>query len=68
MMEEAPNAEEAWNAYRKRIRTRSEKAREAFLAGFSAGRSRSAASLLELIRENRLSKAGKKKNKRRKKK
>jgi hypothetical protein len=27
MMEEAPNAEEAWNAYRKRIRTRSEKAR-----------------------------------------
>ena len=68
MIEEAPNDEEAWNAYRKRIRTRSEKAREAFLAGFSAGRSRSAASLLELIRENRLSKAGKKKNKRRKKK
>ncbi len=53
MMEEAPNAEEAWNAYRKRIRTRSEKAREAFLAGFSAGRRRSAASLLELIREDR---------------
>ena len=53
MMEEAPDDVEAWNAYRKRIRTRSEKAREAFLAGFSAGRRRSAASLLELIREDR---------------
>ena len=68
MMEEAPNDEEAWNAYRKRIRTRSEKAREAFLAGFSAGRRRSAASLLELIRNKKPAKVGKKKNKRRKKK
>ena len=63
MMEEAPDDVEAWNAYRKRIRTRSEKAREAFLAGFSAGRRRSAASLLELIRNNRPRK-GKKKKKR----
>ena len=67
MMEEAPNAEEAWNAYRKRIRTRSEKAREAFLAGFSAGCRRSAASLLELIRESKVGKGGTKKNERRSK-
>jgi len=65
MMEKAPDVE-AWNAYRKRIRTRSEKAREAFLAGFSAGRRRSAASLLELIKENGPEKASKKKSKRRK--
>jgi hypothetical protein len=68
MTAEAPDDVEAWNAYRKRIHTRSEKAREAFLAGFAAGRRRSAASLLELIRESKAASLKGKKNKRSKKK
>ncbi len=49
-----PDTEESWEKYRKSTKSRSEKAKQAFEAGFAAGRNRSSVSLLRWIQKLRI--------------
>ena len=57
-------ATEAWDKHRKATKTRSDKAREFFLAGYKAGLHQSAERLLQIIDERRGLKGKKRKKKR----